>query len=111
MYGDGKPEWDNTGNMRRAIEAARAKKRTRSATRISRKYRSRRRWPNRRRKWSRSSKTSRRARASARREQDWMELRAFAATELGMPELQPWDIDLRRRTSAPASAIRSPKTR
>jgi oligopeptidase A len=25
-------------------------------------------------------------------EKDWMELRAFAATELGMPELQPWDI-------------------
>ncbi|MFM0134459.1 M3 family metallopeptidase [Caballeronia grimmiae] len=25
-------------------------------------------------------------------ENDWMELRAFAATELGMPELQPWDI-------------------
>jgi oligopeptidase A len=30
-------------------------------------------------------------RARPHAEKDWMELRAFAATELGMPELQPWD--------------------
>ncbi len=30
-------------------------------------------------------------RARPHAERDWMELRAFAATELGMPELQPWD--------------------
>ncbi len=43
-------------------------------------------------------------------ENDWMELHAFAATELGMPELQPWESPMPRK-SCVRSATRSPRTK
>jgi oligopeptidase A len=89
-YGHGKDEWDNTANtlealQLRAEEAAMLGYRNFAEVSLAPKMAE-----------SPSQvigfldDLAKRARPHA--EKDWMELRAFAATELGMPELQPWDI-------------------
>jgi oligopeptidase A len=88
-YGNGKPEWDNTANIVEQLklraeeahalgyqnfaEVSLAPKMAESPAQVV------------------SFLEDLAVRARSHAEKDWMELRAFAATELGMPELQPWD--------------------
>ena len=89
MYGNGKSEWDNTANVAESLklraeeahtlgyqnfaEVSLAPKMAESPAQVI----------------AFLEDLAKRARPHG--ENDWMELRAFAATELGMPELQPWD--------------------
>jgi oligopeptidase A len=89
MYGDGQPEWDNTANIVEQLklraeeahalgyqnfaEVSLAPKMAESPAQVV------------------TFLEDLAVRARPHAEKDWMELRAFAATELGMPELQPWD--------------------
>ena len=89
-YGSGKPEWDNTANMAeqlklRAEEASMLGYRNFAEVSLEPKMAE-----------SPSQviafldDLARRARPYA--EKDWAELREFAAAELGLPDLQPWDV-------------------
>ena len=98
QYGNGKPEWDNTAVLAdqlklRAEEAhmlgynnfaevSLAPKMAESPAQVM----------------SFLEDLATRARPHA--EQDWKELREFAANELGMSELQPWDMTFAAETSA-----------
>jgi oligopeptidase A len=89
QYGDGKPEWDNTAlvleqlvlrreeaetlGYRNFAEVSLAPKMAESPAQVI----------------AFLEDLARRARPHA--ENDWLELRAFAATELGISELEPWD--------------------
>ncbi|KMQ79336.1 Oligopeptidase A [Candidatus Burkholderia pumila] len=90
IYGDGKAEWDNTANVIEQMKLRREKALTlgyQNFAEVSLAL-----------KMAESpaqviaflEDLAKRARPYA--ENDWMELRAFAAIELGMPELQPWDV-------------------
>jgi len=88
-YGNGKPDWDNTANVVEQLklraeeahalgyqnfaEVSLAPKMAESPAQVV------------------AFLEDLAVRARPHGERDWMELRAFAATELGMPELQPWD--------------------
>ena len=90
QYGDGKPEWDNTEIIREQLglrqeeaemlgyrnfaEVSLAPKMAESPAQVI----------------AFLDDLAKRARTHA--ESDWLELRAFAATELGIAELEPWDI-------------------
>ncbi len=90
QYGDGKPEWDNTELVREQLmlrreeaemlgyrnfaEVSLAPKMAESPAQVV----------------GFLEDLARRARPHA--ESDWLELRAFAATALGISELEPWDI-------------------
>lgn len=90
QYGNGNPEWDNTDNLREQLKLRREEARLLG-------YDS----------FGEVSLVPKMAetpadvlqfldelavRARPYAEQDWQELRDFAATELGLAELQPWDV-------------------
>ncbi|MEQ5838900.1 M3 family metallopeptidase [Paraburkholderia acidicola] len=89
-YGDGKPEWDNTANLAeqltlRAEEAHMLGYRNFAEVSLAPKMAES---PEQVMAFLEDLAT----RAQPHAEQDWKELREFAASELGLSDLQPWDM-------------------